>query len=189
MIFSERREQELAAWMRAAQDGDRVAYDRLLKILAAGLRPIVRHKRPFLQGADVEDIVQDILLSLHSVRSSYDPARPFMPWLMAIVRNRMADAARRYARRVENEVDTGEFPETFSQVETKDMHGDLIDEEAAAHAIDALPAGQRQAIEMLKIRGLSLREASVASGLSIAALKVAVHRAVHALRKTLREKS
>lgn len=189
MIFDEHGENELAAWMRAAQDGNHAAYDRLLKRLAMGLRPIIRHKRPFLQPADVEDIVQDILLSLHAVRSSYDPDRPFMPWLMAIVRNRMADAARRYARRADNEVDGGEFPETFSPVETKDLQGDLIDEEAVALAIDALPAGQKKAIEMLKVRGLSLREASTASGLSIAALKVAVHRAVHSLRKTIREKS
>lgn len=189
MIFDEHGENELAAWMRAAQDGNHAAYDRLLKRLAVGLRSIVRHKRPFLQPADVEDIVQDILLSLHAVRSTYDPDRPFTPWLMAIVRNRMADAARRYARRAENEVDGGEFPETFSPVETKDLQGDLIDEEAVALAIDALPAGQKKAIEMLKVRGLSLREASAASGLSIAALKVAVHRAVHSLRKTIREKS
>jgi RNA polymerase sigma factor (sigma-70 family) len=189
MMFDEDREGELTAWMRAAQEGDRAAYDRLLKTLATGLRPAIRRRRPFLQPADVEDIVQDILLSLHSVRSSYDPGRPFMPWLMAIVRNRMADAARRYARRAENEVDGGEFPETFSPVETKDTHGDLIDEEAMALAIDALPAGQKTAIELLKVRGLSLREASTATGLSIAALKVAVHRAVHSLRRTMREKS
>lgn len=186
MIFDEHGERELTAWMRAAQDGDHAAYDRLLKTLATGLRPVIRRRRPFLQPADVEDIVQDVLLSLHSVRSTYDPDRPFMPWLMAIVRNRMADAARRYARRAENEVDGGEFPETFSPVETKDTQADLIDEEAVALAIDALPAGQKKAIEMLKVRGLSLREASAASGLSIAALKVAVHRAVHSLRKTMR---
>lgn len=189
MIFTGQREQQLAAWMRAAQDGDHAAYDTLLKTLATGLRRIVRRRRPFLQAADIEDIVQDILLSLHAVRSSYDPDRPFMPWLMAIVRNRMVDAARRYARRAENEVDGVEFPETFSPIETKDTHGDLIDEEAVALAIEALPAGQRKAIQMLKVRGLSLREASAASGLSIAALKVAVHRAVHSLRRTMREKS
>jgi RNA polymerase sigma-70 factor (ECF subfamily) len=189
MIFDEHGERELTAWMRAAQEGDRAAYDRLLQTLTTGLRQIIRRKRPFLQPADVEDIVQDILLSLHSVRSSYDPARPFMPWLMAIVRNRMADAARRYARCAENEVDGVEFPETFSPVATKDIEADFIDEEAVALAIDALPAGQRKAFQMLKGRGLSLREASAASGLSIAALKVAVHRAVHSLRKTMREKS
>lgn len=185
MIFDEHGERELTAWMRAAQDGDYAAYDRLLKTLATGLRSVIRRRRPFLQLADVEDIVQDVLLSLHSVRSSYDPGRPFIPWLMAIVRNRMADAARRYARRTENEVDAGEFPETFSPVETKDTLGDLIDQEAMALAIDALPADRKGNRDAQGQRA-SLREASAASGLSIAALKVAVHRAVHSLRKTMR---
>lgn len=38
---------------------------------------------------------------------------------------------------------------------------------------------------MLKLRGLSLKEAAAASGTSIGALKVATHRAINALRKTL----
>ncbi len=89
-------ERVLEQLMRAAQDGDTAAYERLLKSLIGLLRRTVRQRRPFLQPADIEDIVQDILLSLHAVRSTYDPGRPFMPWLMAIARNRMADAARRY---------------------------------------------------------------------------------------------
>ena len=41
------------------------------------------------------------------------------------------------------------------------------------------------AFEMLKLREMSLKEAAVHSGLTIAALKVAVHRGMHALRKML----
>lgn len=182
-------ERELADLMRAAQDGDAVAYERLLRSLAASLRRIVRQRRRFLQPADVEDIVQDILLSLHSVRSSYDPRRPFVPWLMAIVHNRMADAARRYVRRSENEVAGGEMPETFSSDDTKDSEERLIDADTLAHALGGLPAGQRQALEMLKLHELSLRDAAQASGSSVAALKVAVHRAMRALRKALKDKS
>ena len=38
---------------------------------------------------------------------------------------------------------------------------------------------------MLKLREMSLKEAAAASGTSVSALKVSVHRAVAALRKTL----
>jgi RNA polymerase sigma-70 factor (ECF subfamily) len=38
---------------------------------------------------------------------------------------------------------------------------------------------------MVKMREMSLKEASAASGMSVAALKVAVHRGVGALRKAL----
>ena len=52
-------------------------------------------------------------------------------------------------------------------------------------AIEALPFAQRQAIEMLKLGEMSLKEAAAASGMSIAALKVATHRALGTLRKML----
>lgn len=173
--------------MRAAQDGDTAAYERLLKSLIGLLRRTVRQRRPFLQPADIEDIVQDILLSLHAVRSTYDPGRPFMPWLMAIARNRMADAARRYVLRRENETGDGELPETFSAAETKDAEERLIELDDLVHALGALTAGQRNALELIKIRELSMREAAAASGSSIAALKVAVHRAMLSLRKALKD--
>jgi RNA polymerase sigma-70 factor (ECF subfamily) len=54
-----------------------------------------------------------------------------------------------------------------------------------AAALDRLPAGQREAVRLTKIKGLSLKEASAASGMSIAALKVATHRAVRRLRQIL----
>ncbi len=189
MTVSGENERELGELMRAAQNGDAVAYERLLRLLAPALRRMVRGRRHFLQPADIEDIVQDILLSLHSVRASYDPGRPFTPWLMAIVHNRMVDAARRYARRRENEALDGEWPETFLQDDAKDSEERLIDADTLAHALGALPAGQRRALEMLKIHEMSLRDAAVASGSSVAALKVAVHRAMQSLRKVLRDKS
>jgi RNA polymerase sigma-70 factor (ECF subfamily) len=55
-----------------------------------------------------------------------------------------------------------------------------------AQAIQALPPGQRQAVELLKLRELSLKEASALTGLSIGALKLATHRAMASLRRMLR---
>lgn len=185
MSASGSSERELGDLMRAAQDGDAASYERLLRLLAPLLRRTVVQRRRFLQPADVEDIVQDILLSLHSVRASYDPGRPFMPWLMAIAYNRMADAARRYVRRAENEVADGELPETFATDGTKDTEERLIDADTLAHALGTLPAGQRRALEMLKLNELSLHDAARVSGTSVSALKVAVHRAMRSLRKTL----
>ena len=82
--------------MRAAQDGDERAYTRLLNDIAPRLRRLVRSRRPFLQASDIEDLVQEVLLSLHSVRKTYDPERPFMPWLMgtAPVLGRICPGAR-----------------------------------------------------------------------------------------------
>src|SRR5262245_34358442 len=94
----------LALLMTAAQAGDAAAYSTLLRAAMPVIRNVVRGARGFLGPADVEDLVQDVLLSLHAVRATYDPTRPFLPWLLAITRNRLADGARRYARRSAHEV-------------------------------------------------------------------------------------
>jgi RNA polymerase sigma-70 factor (ECF subfamily) len=145
----------LAALMQAAQGGDTQAYVLLLKEITPRLRQIVRAQRRFLKIEDIEDLVQDILLSLHAVRATYDPRRPFMPWLMAITRHRLADAARRYTRRAAHEVQVENVPVTFSDEGANIDSGGYRDPEALRQAIMALPPGQRDAIEMLKLREMS----------------------------------
>jgi len=171
--------------MRAAQSGDTRAYSQLLYEITPRLRNIVRNQRRLLRPEDIEDLVQDILLSLHAVRATYDSQRPFMPWLLAIMRNRLADSARRYARRIVHEVQVENLPVTFSDMETNTDNGVYRDPEALKKAIEVLPPGQRRAVEMLKLGEMSLKEAAAKSGMSVGALKVSVHRAMIALRKAL----
>lgn len=175
----------LAGLMRAAQGGDDRAYAQLLTALVPRLRRLIRSRRPFLQGSDIEDLVQDVLLSLHAVRATYDPQRPFMPWIQAITHNRMADGARRYARRSAHEVQVEQLPVTFPDGGANDNLNGYGDPEALRQAIAGLPKGQRDAIEMLKLRELSLKETSARTGTSIGALKVSVHRGMAALRRSL----
>lgn len=177
-------EERFAALMRAAQAGDADAYVRLLEDITPRLRRIVRHRRQFLAIEDVEDLVQDVLLSLHAARATYDPRRPFAPWLLAIVHNRLADGARRHARAAAREVHIEDMDVTFFSAATN-SDAETGDPEALRRAIDALPAGQRDAIEMLKLREMSLKDAAAASGTTVGALKVATHRAMAALRKKL----
>jgi RNA polymerase sigma-70 factor (ECF subfamily) len=173
--------------MQAAQAGDAQAYVQLLKEITPRLRRIIRSQRRFLQPEDVEDLVQDVLLSLHAVRATYDPRRPFVPWLMGIMRNRLADSARRSMRRGAHEVQVDALPVTFSDGATNPGIEEYREPEALKQAITELPPRQRSAIEMLKLREMSLREASAASGMSIAALKVSVHRAMVSLRRALKK--
>jgi RNA polymerase sigma-70 factor, ECF subfamily len=172
----------LGRLMHAAQQGDAAAYRKLLHSVTPRIRRIVTHRRAFFREEDVEDLVQDVLLSLHSVRATYDPRRPFMPWLLAIIRNRLVDAARKSQRT--REVLVGDANVTFPDPATNPKRGD--DLEALGEAVQMLPTGQRQAIELLKIEGFSLREAATISGTTIGALKVGTHRAMAALRRALR---
>lgn len=184
MTEPDSRNDSLGELMRAAQQGDRAAYAALLRALTPRIRQIVRRQRGFAGTAEVEDLVQDVLLSLHTVRATYDPSRPFLPWLLAIVRNRLVDGARRYARIARQEIHFDEDV-TYFETETNDNSGEMDDAAALHQAVRALPEGQRLAIELLKLKQLSLKEAAVVSGTSVGALKVATHRAMATLRRTL----
>lgn len=177
------RDREWSEWMAAAQRGDRAAYERLLREILPFLRALAarRHRAP----DRIEDVVQDVLLTVHRVRHTYDPARPFSHWLAAIARRRSIDALRRRGRTESAEVSDTLAYETFAdprakrEMEARDRAAEL------GPAIASLPPGQREALELLKLRELSLAEASRASGKSIASLKVSVHRAIRALRARL----
>lgn len=173
----------LGTLMAAAQEGDGAAYARLLSEVAPIIRRMVR--RQWAGAVEAEDVVQDVLLSLHSVRHTYDPERPFLPWLATITRYRLADAQRRRMRRDSFETAVDVLPETFDHEQTKDPLETHEEASELKRAIAGLPAGQRQALELVKLRELSLNEASDLSGMSVAALKVAVHRGIKTLRSVL----
>ncbi len=176
-------EAELAVLMRAAQEGDSAAYGQLLRAVTPLVRRLVA--RRWTGSDEAEDVVQDVLMSLHQVRQTFDPDRPFLPWLMAIAHNRLVDVQRRQVRRARGEVAVEVLPETFSEEEAKDLIDRMADAEALDRALAQLPAGQRKAVELLRLKEMSLKEASEVSGMSVAALKVSMHRAMRALRAIL----
>ena len=78
--------------------------------------------------------------------------------------------------------------ETFAEP-SANLDTETLDESALAQAIERLPPDQRQTIRMLKLNEMSLKEAAATSGRSIAALKVATHRAIKNLRSILKRES
>lgn len=174
-----------ASLMRAAQDGDRRCYERLLREVTPFIRALAR--RHCRNPADVEEMVQDTLLTMHRVRHTYDPARPFSPWLAAIASRRIIDTIRKRSRVSRHEmpdVDT----ETFA-VAAANSDVELVRSEQEITALLAtLPARQRVALEALKLKEMTLVEASAASGQSVGALKVNVHRALKSLRHLVRSR-
>ncbi len=169
------------AWMVAAQAGDGAAYNAVLKACAPYLRGVAR--RRLREPASVEDAVQDALLTIHSLRHTWDPNRPLRPWMAAIADRRAIDVARRELRRGGREIAV-EAADDLADSRATDS-----EERAAAtqlrRAIADLPASQRTALRLAKIEDLPLAEAAARSGLSVGALKVATHRAIVTLRKRL----
>ena len=174
----------IASWsvlMARAQDGDRVAYRRLLEEITPYLRSLAARHRTLAE--ETEDAVQDILLTIHAVRHTYDPSRPFGPWLLAIARRRIVDRLRRRGRTATAEIALGPEHETVAATGAN-LYASLAGRRWLHDAIGRLPAAQRRAL-LLRLRGLSLKEAASESGMSVTALKVASHRGLKALRAML----
>jgi RNA polymerase sigma-70 factor, ECF subfamily len=173
------------AWstlMARAQSGDAGAYRRLLEEIVPYLRALVA--RWCRDRQDAEDTVQDVLLTLHTIRHSYDPNRPFTPWVVAIAKRRAIDRLRRQGRSRRVDAALRADHETFdapqANIDEAGPRGDAL-----RRAVEMLPPGQRRAVTLLKLQEMSLKQAAAASGMSIASLKVAMHRALKNLRKML----
>jgi RNA polymerase sigma-70 factor (ECF subfamily) len=176
-VLTPEQDARLSELMRRAQQGDAAAYESLLKEAAALLRGFVGAR---LGPADAEDAVQETLLSIHKARATYDPARPFAPWMYAIARYRLADSARRGARRALRE--TPGDPELAGI----DDDGRGLETRAdLAAALARLPERQRSIIELLKLEGLSVGEVARRLGMSESAVKVSAHRGYKVLRRLL----
>jgi RNA polymerase sigma-70 factor, ECF subfamily len=182
------RARDWSGLMARAQDGDRHAYRALLEDLTPYLRTLAA--RCFKEPSDAEDAVQDVLLTVHAIRHTYDPGRPFGPWLVAIANRRIIDRLRRHIRARSREIELSSEHETFSPDAANFQFEDTSADQAALHAaIATLAPDQRLAINLLKLKEMSLKEAAQASGRSVSALKVATHRAIKSLRKRLRQSS
>lgn len=183
------RDAQGARWrmlMASGQGGDGAAYRALLVEVTPWIRASARAM--LRDMAEAEDAVQDALLTLHQVRHTYDPTRPFKPWLATVAKRRILDrmdgARRRLSRHAPVEAAENVASETFSAHGPNTQEQGLRADELRA-AVAKLPKGQRQALELLKLQEKSLAEAAAETGLSITALKVATHRAMISLRKLM----
>ena len=170
--------------MARGQVGDRNSYRRLLEQITPYLRSVAG--RSHRNTSDIEDAVQDVLLTIHAIRETYDPTRPFGPWLLAIANRRIIDGLRKQGRRRLRE--TVLTTEHDAMAMTQDSEYEKVNDQQLNNALKGLSPGQRQAIELLKLKEMSLKDAAATTGLSITALKVTTHRALKSLRKILNDK-
>lgn len=165
----------LPLWQRA-QSGDEAAYRRSLDLIARRLRFYFRRRMPTLQD-DVEDLVQETLLAVHLQRGTYDPTFAVSAWFTAIARHKLVDLWRRRGRQDELTDEYEDVDEMQLAAQPQEHHA-LRDLE---RLLQELPSLQRQAIELTKLEGLSIAEASTRTGASESAIKVQVHRGLKRL--------
>ena len=158
--------------MAASLAGDAAAYRRLLEEAGRWLR---RYFARRLSPEMVDDAVQEALTALHLKRATFEPGRPFLPWLAAIARFKGVDFLRSAGRNRTEELDEG-------------LHGVASHESASLSGIvmaglfDRLRRPQADAIRLVKLQGFSVREAAAMTGQSEALVKVNIHRGLAALK-------
>ena len=163
-----------ARLMADVQRGDRAAYRALLDDIGPVVRQFVRRRVD--DAEEAKDVYQDILMALHGARRTYEPGRPFEPWLFAIARRVVARRRGERAVRETREI----HPEVLPDVPIDaDGEARLGLEEAIAR----LSPDQRQALILLKLDGLSIARAAPLAGTTVGALKVRAHRAYRVLRR------
>ena len=169
--------------MRRSQDGDRLAYRELLVEVTALVRVFVRKRLGLVDG--LEDVVQETLLSIHRYRHTYDPGRPFRPWMYAIARHRLLDFVGKRRRHSEHEV----VGEGNALAEATQTTGTVLEPGGALgylhQALALITIKQREIIHMLKFEGCSVAEVSAKTGLSESSVKVTAHRGYKRLRELM----
>jgi RNA polymerase sigma factor (sigma-70 family) len=162
--------------MAGAQRGDTSAYAELLNEIG----PIViKFLRRRVRDADaVQDLYQEIFLSLHRARHTYQPTRPLEPWLFAIARHIVAGHEQRRRARLAREVLVDSPPDT-------PISSDAHLKPQLEQALRVLSPDQREAITLLRLDGLSLDAAARRAGTTTGALKVRAHRGYKMLRHLL----
>lgn len=180
----DQRAEEEARWaegMRRAQEGDALAYRALLSELDGVLR--VYLTRLIGEPSLVEDGVQETLIAVHKARHTWDPVRPFRPWLMAIARYKAIDVLRR--GRNPQETVASQVEEGLAVAAAQENRPE------AALEVDRLLAGLsgsfREAIVLTKLQGRSVEDAADKAGISATAMRSRVHRAMRELRRRIED--
>lgn len=166
--------------MSLALKGDKRAYTTILNETSRLLRPYIAKR--IHSASDVEEILQEILLSIHKARHTYDGKRPYKPWAYAIAKFRLADHLRKlYADhlRFAEELDKAE------NISSTDVTNHGLSYESIREEIEQLPGKQPQILHLLHVQGHTLKEAAEKMQMTETAVKVTAHRAYKALRKKL----
>ncbi|MDX1960941.1 MAG: RNA polymerase sigma factor [Leptospiraceae bacterium] len=159
-----------------AKNGDSGSYSELLKLSSSTIRPFLNNK--IFQKSDVDDVLQEILISVHKSFSTYEADKNFKSWLFSIVNYRLIDYFRKQKKRSQD-VTFSEWEEKPILVEDtlEDEKGELM------RLMKLLPEKQFTVLKYLKLEDMSVRKVSILMGISESNVKVIAHRAIKALKK------
>ena len=171
------QESDWAVWMRAAMTGDAGAYRQLLVSLAPRLRAVARSRCRSLGALEdeIEDLVQEVLLTIHLKRGTWDQSRPIGPWVAAITRNKLVDVLRRRGRHI-----TVPIEDFVDSLQAEDHAPELPSREIDS-LLARLTPHQREIVRSISLNGSSIRETADRLQMTEGAVRVTLHRALRTL--------
>lgn len=159
----------------------RIAFSRLYEKCH---EPFLRYCSALSFGRmDVEDLVQDVLLSAYKNFAKLDDPDKLLHYLIRAARNRAISLRRWKAR------SPGVIDEQARRLVAGGTSPEMaMDVQLLYRALDKLPTKQREAIILFEISGFSMREIAAIQGSSEAAAKMKVSRGRKALKKLLSDR-
>ncbi len=167
-------ESKLQALYLLAQQGDQVAYQEFLEGSSDAVKKLLsflNRSRKF--DSSLDDLLQEVLLKIHTKKHTYIPGRPILPWIHAITRYTYIDLYRKQKAGPE----MTEIPEDLAIAESSET--DLTE------VWDFLTPEQREIITAVKIEGRPYAEVAKEYKIRESALKVRVHRLLQDIRSRL----
>ncbi|HZK31386.1 MAG TPA: sigma-70 family RNA polymerase sigma factor [Corynebacterium sp.] len=178
-------DQELAELVPLAKAGDPRALQRIIRVI----HPLVlRYARARIGGGrapTAEDVTQEVCLAVATGIERYvDKGKPFMAFVYGIAFNKVADAHRSMSRDQSNP--TAEVPDSVNSVDTPEEHALVQDgSNRARQLLDSLSERAREILILRIYVGLTAEETAAIVSSTPGAVRVAQHRALASLRKTL----
>lgn len=169
--------------MDLAQKGDKLAYASVLSECSRIIRPYLLSK--IGDSGDLDDILQEILISVDSAKHTYNSSRPFKPWLFSIAKFRLYDYFRKSYRKKDN--DNAYIDEIKHEILDENVTKSDDDYEELYEALDKLPQKQKKIIELMKVEGYTAKEVAKELKMSESAVKVSAHRSYKILKEKISE--
>ena len=160
-----------------SMEGNQESYKTFLELCSAFIKRYLLHLGGKYAGQEnIEDLLQEVLITLHQKKHTYQLDRPILPWLYAIARHRYIDFYRAKKRLPGTVSFDADFEKHFAETEKHEPTHNIEE------VMELLTPKQKEMIFLVKVEGLSYVEAAKTLSMSVPSVKVGVHRIVKALK-------
>jgi len=126
---------------------------------------------------DADDAAQETFLRVYRALGSYDPARPFKPWLKRIAYNTSLNTLRASKSRSRGFID-GDFPEVADKSPRQPERMEAKQSIAGVdQAVQGLPSELRATLLLRAVEGMSYKDIASAMGVKIGTVMSRLSRA------------